>query len=144
MPMNIKVAILGAGCSCAYGYPIANQMQSHIRDFAKSIDSSAPKLHKLACNTIGVFDELIAQGCPAQTLDDLAWLVHQGKIPSKPGTFKDEHGHRLVEDAKTVIAAMFLARESLPAAKTLAGYRTFLRRIFPNATRCEQALGESP
>ncbi len=144
MPMNTKVAILGAGCSCAYGYPIANQMQSHISDFAATIESSAPKLHTLACKTLDVFDELIAQGSPAQTLDDLAWLVHQGKIPTKPGTFKDEHGYRIVEEAKTVIAAMFLAKESLSAAKTLAGYRSFLRRVFPNATRCEQALGESP
>jgi hypothetical protein len=142
--MNTKVAILGAGCSCAYGYPLANQMKAHIIEFAKSVESSAPKLHKLARNTLGLFDELSAQGCPAQTLDDLAWLIHQGKIPVKPGTFKDEHGYRLVEDAKTMVSAMFLAKESEPAVKQLAGYRSFLRRIFPNATRCGQALSDSP
>jgi len=142
--MNTKVAILGAGCSLDYGYPIANQMRSHMSDFATSIELTAPKLHKLVCNTLELFDELAAQGSPAQTLDDLAWLVHQGKIRAKAGTFQDEHGHRLVEDAKAVVSAMFLAKESSPGAKTLAGYRSFLRRVFPNSTRCEQALAGSP
>lgn len=32
--MNTKVAILGTGCSCAYGYPLASQMKNHISDFA--------------------------------------------------------------------------------------------------------------
>jgi hypothetical protein len=142
--MNTKVAILGAGCSCVNGYPLANQMRNHISDFAASVESSAPKLHKLACDTLGVFDELTKQGCPAQTLDDLAWLVNQGKIPVKSGTFKDEHGYRVVEEAKTVVSAMFLAKERNPIVKTLTEYRSFLRRIFPNATRCERALVESP
>ena len=129
---------------CDYGYPIANQMRSHISDFATRIELTAPTLHKLVCNTLELFGELAAQGSPAQTLDDLAWLVHQGKTRAKAGTFQDEHGHRLVENAKAVVSAMFLARKSSPAAKTLDGYRSFMLRIFPNSTRCEQALAGSP
>ncbi len=142
--INTKVAILGAGCSCGYGYPLAAQMKDQLSDFAKQIEKSAPRLYKSVCNTLDLFEQLVAQGCPAMTLDDLAWLVHQGKIPTKLGTFKDEHGYRLVEEAKAVVAAMFLAKESQPAVKNLAGYRNFLRRIFPDTTRCERALAESP
>src|SRR5260370_26366754 len=133
--MNTKIAVLGAGCSHSCGYPLANQMKDHLRDFAESVKTSAPKLHKLACDTVGLFDKLAAQGCPAQTIDDLAWLIHQHKIPVKSGTFKDEQAYRLVEEAKTVVSAMFLAKENDSTAKSLAGYRNLLRRIFPNGTR---------
>jgi hypothetical protein len=143
-PMKTKVAILGAGCSCAYGYPLANQLRNHLAQFSKTIESSAPKLHKLACNTLELFDQLAAMGCPADTLDDLAWHIDQGKIPAKPGTFQDEHGYRLVEDAKAVVSAMFLSKENDSAAKTLTGYRNLLRKMFLDSMNCDRALRQSP
>jgi len=142
--MNTKVAILGAGCSSAYGYPLANQMEDHLKDFAKRVETSAPKLHKMTQNTLDLFLKLAERGCHAQTIDDVAWLVHQGKIPSKQGTFLDEHGDRLLNEAKAVVSAMFLEKEHEPVGKALTGYRNFLRRIFPNTTHCHRALAESP
>jgi hypothetical protein len=128
--MKVKIAILGAGCSCAYGYPLAIQMKGQLAHFAKSIENSAPKLHKLAFDTLGLFDKLTAQGCPAQTLDDLAWLIHQGKIPAKSGTFQDEHGHRLVEEAKAVVSAMFLAKKRIRQPKRWQGTETCCEECF--------------
>jgi hypothetical protein len=142
--MNTKIAILGAGCSCSYGYPLANQMKDHLSNFAKSVETSAPKLHKMTQDTLNLFDGLAQQGCHAQTIDDLAWLVHQGKSPAIQGTFQDEHDYRLVEVAKTAVSAMFLKKESEPSAKALTGYRNFLRRIFPSTTHHNRALTESP
>ncbi|MGD0816401.1 MAG: hypothetical protein ABSA83_22650 [Verrucomicrobiota bacterium] len=141
--MNTKVAILGAGCSRPYGYPLANQMKDHLKDFAKQIEHSAPKLHTITQNALCLFDKLAAQGCHAETIDDVAWFVHQGKIPAKQGTFQDEHGDRLVDEAKTAVSAMFIAKESEPMAKTLQGYRNFLRRIFPSTTHYDRALAGS-
>jgi hypothetical protein len=142
--MKTKVAILGAGCSCSYGYPLANQMKDHLRDFAKRIETSAPKLYKLTQDTIALFDSLAKRGSPAQTLDDAAWLVHQNKIPTTPGTPQDEYNDRLVNDAKAAVSAMFLANESEALAKGLIGYRSLLRRVFPNRTHVQRALVESP
>lgn len=58
--MKTKVMILGAGCSRANGYPLALQMKEHLANFTKSIEASAPKLHRLACNTLDLFDKLAA------------------------------------------------------------------------------------
>ena len=69
--MNTKVAILEAGRSRAYGYPLANQMKDHLSEFAKRIEASASKLHKMTQNTLDLFHKLAAQGCHAQTIDDL-------------------------------------------------------------------------
>jgi len=113
-------------------------------EFAKRIEGSAPKLHKMTQNTLDLFQKLADQGCHAQTIDDVAWLVHQGKIKCNRGTFQDEHDYRLVLEAKTVVTAMFLAKECEPAAKALTAYRNFLRRIFPNTTHSHRALAESP
>src|SRR5437879_3430873 len=96
--MNTKVAILGAGCSCYNGYPLANQMKDHLKDFAKHIEVSAPRLHKMAQNTLALFDKLAEQGCRAQTIDDVAWLVHQGKMPTMRGTFQDDHDYHGIPD----------------------------------------------
>jgi hypothetical protein len=119
-------------------------MKDHLKEFAKRVETSAPKLHKMIQNTLDLYERLPEQGCHAQTIDDVAWLVHQGKIPAKQGTFQDEHGYRLVEEAKAVVSALFLAKECEPVAKTLTGYRNFLRRIFPKTTRSNRALAESP
>jgi hypothetical protein len=119
-------------------------MKDHFRDFATRVETLAPKLHKMTQNTLDLFEKLADQGCHAQTIDDVAWLVHQGKIKCSRGTFQDEHDYRLVEEAKAVVSAMFLAKECEPIAKTLTAYRNFLRRIFPNTTHCHRALAESP
>jgi hypothetical protein len=141
--MKTKVAILGAGCSCGYGYPLASEMKDHLEQFAKSIELSAPKLHGAARNTLAVFDKLTGVGSPAQTLDDLAWLVHQGKIATGPREFRDNYNDRIVDEAKAVVSAMFLAKEGESTARILSGYRNFLRRIFPDATHCSRALARS-
>jgi hypothetical protein len=138
--MKTKVAILGAGCSQPYGYPLAHRMTEHLTNFSEDVETSAPKLHKLTRQTLDLFDKLKQQGCHAQTLDDLAWLIDQGK-------FRELYYGReenLISQAKTVVSAMFLAKESEQVAKNLSGYRNFLRRIFPEAIQCGSALLASP
>lgn len=121
--------ILGAGCSIKHGYPSAIEMVEHLKLFCDTLDK-ASRLYNLVEQTIDLFERLRATGAPAQTLDDLAWLVHQGKIPAPKGTSQDDRDERLVDEAKTAVAALFLSKEADAVRGGLHAYRNLLRRVF--------------
>jgi hypothetical protein len=76
----IKLLILGAGCSCEYGYPLASQTREHLRKFGEEIKPTAPKIAGLVEETLMLFEQLEQKGFPAQTLDDLALHIRQGAL----------------------------------------------------------------
>jgi hypothetical protein len=65
------------------------------------------------------------------------------RITSERGVLKDEYEYRFVEEAKSAVAAMFLARESELAASSLRGYHKMLSAMFGEETRCDRALQQS-
>jgi len=78
--MNTKVAILGAGCSSAYGYPLANQMAERSRRFFHQVLRFTPesRVHR------GV---LLASTTPAATpVGDVAKALGCGELVTAPDT----------------------------------------------------------
>jgi hypothetical protein len=124
----ITLLILGAGCSACYGYPCARDMVSELKTFSAAVERECPRLHELVVRTIEAFERLQAIGTPALTLDDLAWLVHQGKLGDNRDPAKEAANFRLVEVAKVAVAALFLSKESEASKSGLAGHRALMRR----------------
>lgn len=121
--------ILGAGCSLKR-YPLAKDMVTHLKQFAENLGEEAPRLRKLVLQTVDIFERLRAKGTAAQTLDDLARLVHNGHLADNDVGTNQMRNHRLVEDAKLAVAALFLSKEADALADGLAGYRSLMNRIF--------------
>jgi len=141
-----RLIILGAGCSLGYGYPSAKDMVPHLRRFADALTNQSTRLRQFVHKALGTFDRLVEAGAPASTLDDLAWLVHQGKLGTNRSLENESANNRLVETAKVAVAALFLSKEE-PAAKSgLAGYRTLMRRILGSefGTDYRLALKQTP
>ena len=128
------MAILGAGCSKAYGYPLAVDMLSQLTEFSQLIGTSAPKLALHTEKTIRLF-----QKYGAETLDDLAALVHQKDLAARFATSEYQN----VEVAKTVVSAMFLQKEKDAMAHGRRGYHEFIKEIFPSSTKGWEALQNS-
>jgi hypothetical protein len=100
--------------------------------FVTEFSASAPRLVALVRQTVEIFDKLNKRGVPVETLNDLAWHVHQGKLGDN-GTPSDRvKKYRLVEDAKLSVAALFLSKEPEAIRRGLPGYRTLMRWIFPS------------
>lgn len=142
----ITLLILGAGCSVGYGYPCAKDMVSQLKEFAATLGEGCLRLRQLVHQTIGTFDRLQAAGAHAQTLDDLAWLVHQGKLADRSSPAGRLHNYHLVDVAKVVVAALFLFKESEAAKTGLPAYRTLLRRILSSdcGTDFRSAANKTP
>lgn len=104
-------------------------MVSELKNYADTIENECPRLHTLVVSTVETFERLHALGAPAQTLDDLAWLVHQGKLGDNRDPAKESANFRLVEVAKVAVAGLFLSKEGEASKSGLAGYRTLMRRV---------------
>jgi hypothetical protein len=137
--MAEQLIILGAGCSCQYGYPLARDTRQHLSEFAATLGSDAVRLAQLVNETVSVFDDLRAKGTPVETLDELAWQIHQLRNRS-------EKGDHAVERAKVAVAALFLSKEAQAIQTGLPAYRSLMRRIFPSTmgTDCKRALQRTP
>jgi hypothetical protein len=121
-------------------------MVSELKTFSAAIRQGCPRLHELVVSTIEVFDRLQTIGSPALTLDDLAWLVHQGKLGDNRDPTKEAANFRLVEVAKVAVAALFLSKESNAAKSGLAGYRALMRRVLGSefGSNYQIAAGRTP
>lgn len=135
---GITLLILGAGCSVSSGYPLARDFVTRLAAYREACFSYAKRLLPRLDQTLKLFDQLREVGAPAETLDDLARLVHQGKL--------GQRANHVVEDAKHAVAAMFLAAEGAAVQRGLAEYRSLLRRIFADeyGTSPHAALKRTP
>lgn len=143
--MKTKLLILGAGCSLPV-YPLAKDMRSHLAAFGGQITSTAPRLADLVHQTLKRFDDLEVNGSSAQTLDEFARLVHEGKLHGRSDPGQRLESLPIVEKAKLATAAMFLSHERTAARTGLDGYLKLLRRLFPkmNSGNYQRILAESP
>lgn len=144
---EVRLFILGAGCSLRR-YPLAKNMLEHLKDFNESLtnNAGAVRLRRLVHQTVNLFERLRERGAVAQTLDDLAWLVHQGTLADNSLGTNHLENDRLVQEAKTAVAAMFLAKEAEAVNDGLIGYRNLLRHVFPTdlGTDYRLALRRTP
>jgi len=137
--METTVVIIGAGCSKPYGYPLAREFKQQLEEFGQSVASAAPRLAGLVTQTASLFRQLQANGIQVETLDELAWHLHQEVLNPYPQNL------RLIEDAKLAVAAFFMAKESAAVKSGLSGYRSWMKRIFSShGTSPRQALKNSP
>ena len=98
--------ILGAGCSLKQ-YPLAKDMLTHLKKFGDTLADDASRLRKLVTQSVDLFERLRAKGATAQTLDDLARLVHNGHLADNSVGTNQLQNNRLVGDAKVAVAALF-------------------------------------
>ena len=131
--------ILGAGCSLNR-YPLAKDMLAHLKQFGDGLGPKASRLRKLLEQTVELFDRLHAKGAIAQTLDDLARIVHSGYLADNTVGNNRMENDRLVEDAKVAVAAMFLSKETEAMKDGLAGYSSLMKRIFPSSSGTDSRL----
>jgi len=137
--------ILGAGCSVSR-YPLAKDMLTNLKGFGDTLADNASRLRKLVGQTVDLFERLRAKGTSAQTLDDLARLVHNGQLADNSVGTNHLQNNRLVEDAKLAVASLFLSREAEAMNDGLAGYRNLINRVFASqfGTDCRAALKNTP
>ena len=137
--------ILGAGCSLNR-YPLAKDMLAHLKQFGDGLGPKASRLRKLVEQTVELFDRLRAKGAIAQTLDDLARIVHSGYLADNTVGNNRMENDRLVEDAKVAVAALFLSKEAEAIKDGLRGYRSLMNRVFASSfgTDCRIALRNTP
>lgn len=137
--------ILGAGCSLKR-YPLARDMLTHLEKFGDTLAEDASRLRNLVTQTVDLFERLREQGTSAQTLDDLARLVHNGQLADNNVGRNRSQNNRLVEDAKAAVAALFLSREAKAMEDGLAGYRSLMNRVFSSqfGPDCRTALRKTP
>jgi hypothetical protein len=130
MSVGSTLIILGAGCSFNSGYPLAKDMRSQLQQFSEEIRNRAPRLAALVQQTVDMFKQLDACGIRAETIDELAWHVHQGKLHDRARPEERRESYRVVEDAKVSVAALFLSKEPEAIRSGLPGYRRLMQQLF--------------
>ena len=143
--METTLIILGAGCS-RNRYPLAKDMLAHLKQFSEGLGTNASRLRTLVEQTVELFDKLHAKGIMAQTLDDLARIVHNGQLADNNLGTNHIKNNRLVADAKVAVAALFLSKETEAMKDGLTGYRTLMNRVFASnfGTDYRVALKNTP
>ncbi|HTI69320.1 MAG TPA: hypothetical protein VMF06_05115 [Candidatus Limnocylindria bacterium] len=135
----MKLLVLGAGCSCKYGYPLAKQMRAHLSVFAESAMAHQPAIANLARKT----EHLYGQFKNLDTLDELVRAMNQRAENAEPPLMLDEESDRQIETAKAAISAMFRDKERAAIESGLKGYKDWFKRAFGNDS-CETALKKTP
>ena len=150
------VFILGAGCSIAYGYPLASGFIDGLRKFLDYIAARADAGDVKSCveRTLRLIESCRAhyrEGSEITTLDRLTkWIEEQYKVQCI-GAFPRETeetewpfsgqrvrtsndfdlvAHKQVLDAKLATSAWFLHLEDEAFTKSLEGYARLLQNIF--------------
>ncbi len=123
-----------------YGYPLARDFRQRLEAFGLSVAPSAPRLSKLVGQTVRLFAQLQAKGIQADTLDELAWHMHQKVLYPYPQC------HFMMEEAKLAVTAFFMSLEPNAMQFGLPGYRNWMKRIFSSSfgTTPHLALKQTP
>src|SRR5258705_9374670 len=100
--METRLIILGAGCSLNR-YPLAKDMLAHLMQFGNALGTDASRLRKLVEQTVELFERLRVKGIMAQTLDDLARIIHSGHLADNNVATNRTANYRLVADAKVAV-----------------------------------------
>lgn len=121
MAKNLKVFILGAGCSADYGYPLAKDFVECLKNYGKELETRAncDRLKQSVASTIALMEQ-----SRTQTIDRLVrWIDEEPtRIGSrsilyehpdnKPWKEKTSWADEQILNAKIVTMALFLERGS--------------------------------
>ena len=131
---DLKLYVLGAGCSSDCGYPLASEFATDLREWANNLDPVAAS-RLLGC----VRDTLSLMGGTIDTVDTLVWKIDRGEFDQSKAVMGEEmmkeHQRRAqrVHAAKLAISALFQSREAAALDTGLKRYREFLSDVFPGA-----------
>lgn len=141
---NLKLAILGAGCS--YGmYPLADDMLGDLRAFAEKLGQSAMDVKNCVMRTLG----LMSACKGVRTLDQLVERIHEGCLDDASGNVEEKYAARYLRlaEAKLALTALFLGREFTALHTGLPRYVEFIEDVLlPSALRdhCLDRLEKTP
>jgi len=136
---ELKIFIIGAGCSADYGYPLAKDFLECLKSYGKRL-AARPNCKRFRQVVIDTADLMERSGTP--TIDRLVrWIDEEpGKLgprsilydhpENKPWRDKTDRGEQQILDAKRVTMADFLEREEAVRETALCGYRDFLHDVF--------------
>jgi hypothetical protein len=130
--------ILGAGCSAAYGYPLAKEFPAALKNYEISLQRrpNCGRLKRCVTNTISLMGKY-----HSPTTDRLVFQIAEelGRERRKLGPiFTPKHKEleameeEQILDAKTATTAFFLEQEAQARATGLQGYWDFLTLLFEN------------
>ena len=147
---NLKIYILGAGCSRDCGYPLAVDMIQHLREFADSLDASrASRLLHSVRSTLELMERK-DHGKIVDTIDTLVAKINDGQFDESNAIMGEEmqkrHSlrHERIQAAKLAVSTMFHFKESAAIGTGLNSYRDFLYDLFPGASsRWWDNIGET-
>lgn len=138
---DLKVYILGAGCSVGCGYPLATGFVSVLEEFSADLarNPGCAKIKRACDETVRLLKE---HG--ANTVDDLvARLGAQARDSSQVLTINERQRlDRQVDAAKIATYAFFLHLESQARTK-LSRYDNFLREILGQPPQWRRSLATS-
>ncbi|MGO8837544.1 MAG: hypothetical protein ACLQAH_05165 [Limisphaerales bacterium] len=124
-----KVYLLGAGCSCDYGYPLGDEFLARLESFGQSLTGEESKgIRQCVMNTVEL---LKAKAIP--TLDELVARIENGVFDKGSWPSVDVHRERdrRIFEAKLATSALFFSLEPTACKQGLQGYTQLLREIFP-------------
>ncbi len=120
---QVRVFILGAGCSAKYEYPLGIGLTRQLQEFSSALPNDFVNIREKVSNTIALMD-----GLPAiETLDQLA--KHLEEEFSAHNQTEGQTDQQNLQ-AKIATSAMFLAREQTAKKKDLRGYIELNASIF--------------
>jgi hypothetical protein len=136
---DLRIFIMGAGCSAEYGYPLAKDFRECLDSYARQLERrlNCERLRQIVAATADLMER-----SHTPTIDRLVrWIEEEpGKLGSRPTHYdhpdnkpwrdKTAWAEQQVLNAKRVTMAMFLEREEAVRETALCGYRDFLGAIF--------------
>jgi hypothetical protein len=143
---GLNVYILGAGCSAAYGYPLAQDFRADLKSYGEQLATRAgcDRLRRAVAETVSLMERHASH-----TVDRLVrHLDEQVNSSYPPGVMRLaadplirnwETARRSVDeqilDAKRVTMARFIELEAAARDRDLSGYRDFLGDILDGNRR---------
>jgi hypothetical protein len=131
------VYILGAGCSRECGYPLASEVATTLRDFARECLTSADsaRIKQAVEQTVALMSDSV------DTVDELVRRIDQGHYDESPGFVmgdalleRQRVRHERIENAVIAISALFVHLEGRVAKRGLRRYQEFLNELFPDSS----------
>ena len=133
---QVRVLILGAGCSAKCEYPLGIGLTKQLQEFHEDIPANCTHIRLSVSNTVNLMQripgiETLDQ--LAKQIDDdfLAWSAQRGSIIADQAYLDRERlTDQRILDAKIATSAMFVAREKNARKTGLLSYHHLLESLF--------------
>lgn len=133
---DLKVYVLGAGCSAGCGYPVANQFVSALEHYSAELAADSAKIKACVDSTVKLL-----RGESVQTVDDLvARIAAEADDHSRPLTTAERSERQnQIHSAKIATEALFITLEKM-AKPRLSKYHSLLTTLLGPPTNWLQEL----